>query len=245
MSQSKVSRIESGRLTPSVADVDAIAIALGVSAEVKASLVDQASALQTEVHAWRALHGPSFRKHQEEIRQAERDAATIQQFNPITIPGLLQTPAYCRRVLQLARFGLEDLADAVASRMERQAVLYDEAKRLTFVVTESALRWRLVPVNVHLEQLDRLASVSAFGNVRLGVIALTADAPALPMNQFVLFDDQLVLVETLHGELTVKERGQIESYGAALDALDSLALHGDDARAFLARIADDLRQLGS
>jgi transcriptional regulator with XRE-family HTH domain len=237
MSQSKVSRIESGRLTPSVADVEALADALQLPATVKAELVDQASAVLTEVHSWRALHGPGFRKHQEELRQVERDATDVRQFNPVTIPGLMQTPAYCRHVLEVSRMVRpDDLTDAVASRMERQAVLYDEAKSFRFVVTEAALRWRLCPPNVHVEQLARLETLSSFGNIRLGVIALDAYVPAVPLNQFVLFDDQLVTVETFGAELKLEERGQLDFYRSQFDTLDSLAAHDDEARTLLSGI---------
>lgn len=244
MSQSKVSRIESGRLTPSVADVEALADALRVDPAVKADLIDQISAALTEVHAWRALHGPGFRKHQQEIRQVERDAAVVRQFNPVTIPGLLQTPAYCRHVLQVSRLVRpDDLTDAVASRMERQAVLYDETKTFAFVITEAALRWRLCPVNVQLEQLARLETLSTFGNIRLGIIALAAYVPAAPVNQFCLFDDRVVTAETFHAELKLEERGQLDFYRTAFDTLDSVAAHDDDARTLLAGIASDLRRL--
>lgn len=244
MSQSKVSRIEAGRLTPSVADVEALARGLNLSAEVTASLVDQASAIVTEVHSWRALHGPGFRKHQEDLRRIEREAATVRQFNPVTIPGLLQTPAYCRHVLQASRLVRpDDLTDAVAARMERQAVLYDDAKSFVFVVTEAACRARLSPVNVHIEQLARLDAVSTFGNVQLGIIPLAGYVARPPVNQFVLFDDRAVTAETFHAELTLEERGHIDFYRTAFDTLDSVAAHDDNARTLLAGIVSDLRRL--
>jgi hypothetical protein len=37
---------------------------------------------------------------------------------------------------------LPDVSRAVAARMERQAIIYDQGKRFEFLLTETALRWR-------------------------------------------------------------------------------------------------------
>ncbi len=242
--QSWVAKVENGRLLPSVADVERWAAATGASADVKASLVDQTTALHTESRSWRALHRPSFRRRQEELRRMERQATAIRLFQPNVVPGLLQTAEYARHVLQASGFGAENLADAVASRVERQTVLYDESKQFRFVVTEGALRWRLCPVPAHLAQLDRVASLSTLANVSVGIIPWSAYVPNRPPNMFMILDDSAVQVETMHGLDTLKERQQVDAYLAAFDALDSLAQHDDGARATLGRIAADVRSLG-
>jgi Domain of unknown function (DUF5753) len=61
---------------------------------------------------------------------------------------------------------------------------------------------------------------------------------------FVVFDDQLVLVESLHGEQGLKEQGDIARYLAQFETLDALARHDDEARTVLDRIAADLRRMG-
>jgi Domain of unknown function (DUF5753) len=236
--------VENARLLPSVADVERWADATGASADVKAALVDEAAALHTQSRTWRALHGPGFRRHQEELRRLERQATTMRLFQPNVVPGLLQTAEYARHVLQAGGYGSENLADAVAARVERQTVLYDETKSFRFVITEGALRWRLCPAPAHLAQLDRVSSLSTLANVSVGVIPWDAYVPNRPPNMFMVLNDAAVVVETMHGEDTLKERQQIEAYIAAFDALDSLAQHGDDARATLARIASDVRSLG-
>ena len=105
------------------------------------------------------------------------------------------------------------------------------------------MRWRLCPVPAHLAQLDRVSSLSTLANVSVGILPWDAYVPNRPPNMFMMLDDAAVMVETMHGEDTLKERQQIEAYLAAFDALDSLAQHGDDARATLARIASDVRSL--
>ena len=94
-------------------------------------------------------------------------------FEPAIIPGLLQTAEYAR-----ARFaeGVQlfntpnDIDYAVRTRMQRQEMLYRRDKRFHFVLTEAALRYRRCAIEVLLAQLDRLMSLSALPNVKLGII---------------------------------------------------------------------------
>jgi Domain of unknown function (DUF5753) len=237
--------VERGALLISVADVERWADATRAGAEVKASLIDQASALHTEARTWRALHGPNFRRHQQELQRMERTATTIRTYQPAVIPGLLQTAGYARAVLEVNRYGLEDIADAVKSRVERQAVLYDNGKSFGFVITEAALRWRLCPVPVHLAQLDRIASLATLPNVSVGIVPWSLLAPVPVATMFVVFDASLVLVETMHGEQLLREGQQIARYLDQFEALEALALRDDEARSILDRIASDLRGLGT
>jgi transcriptional regulator with XRE-family HTH domain len=245
MSVSNLSKYENGRITPPVAVVERLADALGAHGEVRAHLVDQATAAHSELHLWRALHRPSFRRRQDEIRQAEANATTIRLYQPSLVPGLLQTAEYARHVLAGKR-GTENLADAIASRVERQAVLYDESKSFAFVITEGALRWRLCPLPDHLAQLDRISSLSTLANVSVGIIPWAAEVGQAPRgNMFCVFDQSLVLVETMTAELTLREEADIAFYLRAFATLSDVAEHDDGARSILARIAGDLRALGS
>jgi transcriptional regulator with XRE-family HTH domain len=242
--QSWVAKVERGALLISVADVERWADATGASAEAKTALIDQATALHTEGHPWRALHRPAYRRHQEDLRRAEQQATTIRTYQPNVVPGLLQTAGYVRTVLDVNAFGREDPADAVRARVERQAILYDDGKSFSFVITEGALRWRLCPLAVHLAQLDRIASLATLPNVSVGIIPWAVLAPVPPSNMFVVFDDSLVLVESLHGEQALKEQGDVARYLAQFETLDTLARHDEEARMVLDRIASDLRGSG-
>jgi transcriptional regulator with XRE-family HTH domain len=245
MSVPNLSKYENDRITPSVAVVERLADALGAPGNERRELVDQATALHAELHAWRALHRPSFRRRQAEIREAETAATTIRLYQPNLIPGLLQTAEYARHVLAGKRVG-ENLADAIASRLERQTVLYDEAKTFEFVITESALRWRVCPTPVLLAQLDRISSLSTLANVRIGIVPWSADVgQARQTNMFCVFDDSLVLVETMTAELTLREEADIAFYLRAFATLTEAAEYDDGASAILTRIATDLRGLGS
>ena len=240
MSTSNLSKYENGHIVPPVAVVERLAESLRVGSEVRAALVDQATMAHSELHAYRAFIRPRFRRRQEEIRQMEQHATTIRLYQPNLVPGLLQTAEYTRHVM----VGRSD--DELASRIERQSVLYDESKSFEFIITEGALRWRLCPVVGHLAQLDRIASLATLANVKLGVVPWSAEVGSAPRgNMFCLFDESFVLIETMTAELTLREGADIAFYLRAFATLSELAEYGDGASVVLDRIASDLRQLGT
>ncbi|MFF5176622.1 Scr1 family TA system antitoxin-like transcriptional regulator [Micromonospora sp. NPDC000316] len=83
----------------------------------------------------------------------------IRHFETVYVPGLLQTADYARRILtemvELHNLDIADVDAAVASRMQRQHLLYDTSKRFEFLLAEPVLRWLLCPAEVMRGQLDR------------------------------------------------------------------------------------------
>jgi hypothetical protein len=114
-----------------------------------------------------------LRVHQDEVAKLNEKTRLFRAFESTYVPGLLQTAEYAR-----ARFAQSitvfkvrnDINEAVQARIKRQEILYRPDKRFHFVLTEAALRYRLCPPAVMLGQLDRLISLTALPNVRLGII---------------------------------------------------------------------------
>jgi transcriptional regulator with XRE-family HTH domain len=240
MSQSRISRIETGYLVPPDDEVERLATALGADVT---ELRELARAARSSLRTWRTLHRQGFAPHQQEIERWERTATRQRMFQPNIIPGLLQTAEYARRAIELSTTA-QDVSAAVAARVARQAILYERAKRFEFLITEGALRWRIVPTDAHVAALHHVASLATLENVMVGIIPWSAEVAAHQSNMFVLFDDAFGLVETITGELTLHDRPDIEQYSATFDALRQAASTGEDGRAELARIATELGRLG-
>jgi hypothetical protein len=87
--------------------------------------------------------------------EMERDASRISTFESQIIPALLQTEEYARAMLAPVR--PDDLADLVAARMTRQAILERQDPPHTwFIVDEQALRRKIGGPAVMRAQLERL-----------------------------------------------------------------------------------------
>lgn len=242
MSQSKVSKIETANLLPSADDVDQLSRALSAPAELRADLLDRAERLHTEFDTLRAVQRRGYHRKQEEIAEREAAGTTFRHFSPLIIAGLLQTAAYIRQIFATVLSGVE-LGKAVNARLERQAILYDLSKRFTFLIPEGVLRWRFCSNQSMLAQLDRIASISTLPNVRVGVIPWTAPVRDVPLHTFDIQDEDLVAMGLETGEVTLKDSQDVAVYLELFVTLEESAVFDDEARAVLARVADDYRRL--
>ncbi len=193
--------------------------------------------------------GLIFRMTSEEIEEPDRNQAglrafrgagataeplsTLAGFSPCSSPP---TPTWTS-------------PSVVAGRLDRQIALFDESQRFGFLITETALRLRVGPLPVMLGQLDRIRSLSTLENVSIGLIPQDAQVVTHVPHGFVIFEsadretvDALVLVETVHANLTVSERGHVELYRRQWSLLDEMAVYEAEASELLATIATDLRR---
>jgi transcriptional regulator with XRE-family HTH domain len=243
VSQSKVSKIETGALAPSREEIETWARATGAPRQVTADLLARRQRVEVEYRNWRSTYRPGAQQRQEEIRELEAEARTIRVFQPSLVPGLLQTAEYAQlRISQWAELTSSGgVKEAVAVRMARQDALYDPTRSFQFVLTEGALRARLCPPQGLIAQLDRIGSLATLPNVSLGILPWETDLPTAPLHAFEMLDEELVTVETFSGEQQLRDPEEIAIYTTIFGMLDAAALHGDEARAVLARIAADLR----
>jgi transcriptional regulator with XRE-family HTH domain len=242
VSQSHISRIETGYIVPESHEVDRLAVALRLDSNTREEFHEQARAARSTMRSWRALHARGFAPHQQEIGRWERTATRVRMFQPNIIPGLLQTAEYARHAIELSTTD-QDIVSAVAARIARQSVLYERGKTFEFLITEGALRWRLVPTDVHVGQLNHVASLATLANVSVGIIPWHARVAAHQTTMFCLFDDGFAYAELLNGEVATEDRHDVAQYAAAWSALSEAAVTGEDAIGELHRIASELTRL--
>jgi hypothetical protein len=232
MSQTKVSNIEGGKLTPTIVDVELILEALGSEGELATDILALARTANTEWQDDWSSQRRGLDKKQNELARLEAVTTEFRFFLPTMITGLLATPDYIRA--SLAR-NPGDMSKAVAKKLERQQVLMDQSKQFTFLLTEQAVRWPLTqPIGMAM-QLDRLASVSRIPNVRLGVIPLGGGPiPETPLSVFTAYDRRLVQVETSTGALILRDHRDVHAYREDFERYESHAVWGDECRSLLA-----------
>lgn len=251
ISQSKVSRIESGATLPSLPEVMAWADAVGM-AETSEWLTALTEAAFTEVHTWRAAlqRQPHL---QGEIQEWEARAQTSRTFQPSVVPGLLQTAEYARRTFQMSPvpYAQADIAAAVAGRLERQLSLFRDDKRFNFLITEAALRWCPGPSKLMIPQLDRIASLSTLDNVSIGLIPHRGQALTFMSHSFVIYDhqnddlDTFVEVETIHANLIINDPGDVALYENRWSLLSQMAILDGQVRQLLAALAAEFDKAGT
>ncbi|MFE4971537.1 Scr1 family TA system antitoxin-like transcriptional regulator [Kitasatospora sp. NPDC056651] len=226
MTQSKISKIETGRTIPSLVDVELILRALEVPAELAQRILDLARVANTEWQDVRALRRKGLEKKQAELAALDQSSTEIRYFLLSMLNTLLATPEYIRASLAHVP---GDTSKAIAKKLERQTVIYDDSKTFTFLLTEQAVRWAMIPHRAMVMQIDRLISVSRLPNVHLGVIPLGKYIPESPLNTFTVYDNSLATVETETGIVILRDRRDIQVYRDAFAMYEGHALFGEQA----------------
>ncbi|MFI6761993.1 helix-turn-helix transcriptional regulator [Micromonospora sp. NPDC050417] len=105
--------------------------------------------------------------------EAERNGRQLRFFEPMLIPGLLQTENYARAVLRMDDVRPEsEVEQRVSARLERQEILRRERPpQVIAVIDESALRRRDAIMGEQLAYLLRMAELP---HVHLNIVPLTA-----------------------------------------------------------------------
>ncbi|WNV85033.1 helix-turn-helix transcriptional regulator [Umezawaea sp. Da 62-37] len=239
---SKVSKIENGKQTPSAEDIKDWTRITNSTSQATALLASLRT-LETQHAEWQRILKGGIRPRQNALAELDQKTRLFRVFEATVIPGLLQTSEYARarfaesiRVFKLAN----DINEAVEARLKRQDIFYRSDKRFHFVLTEAALRFRLCSPEVMLGQLDRLMSLSALPNVKLGIIGFETQYTASPWHGFWLYDDDKVLVETFSAGLNLAQPQEIALYATVFEELASVASYGRSARGIINRVIADL-----
>jgi transcriptional regulator with XRE-family HTH domain len=110
--------------------------------------------------------------------EVEAAAKTLRWFEPLVIPGLLQTEDYARAILSTRIGDTEDEIDEmVAARMERQHILArDKPPTLWVIVDEGVLRRAVGGPEVMAEQIVHLGEMARQPGIVIQVIPLATGA---------------------------------------------------------------------
>lgn len=231
MSQSKISRIEGNKLRPSLVDVEQILRGLGASPALAAEVMAIARVAQTEWQDRKALHRKGLDKKQLELAGLESVTTDFRYFLLSMTTALLATPDYIRE--SIADAPPSQQAKAVGMKLERQAVLLDRSKSFTFILTEQAVRYPLVPSDAMAMQVDRLASLARQANIRVGVLPMNVKFSNTPLSTFTIYDDRLATIETDLGAAAFRDPKDIRSLLDRFTSYEEHAVFGDEARELL------------
>lgn len=241
LSQSKISRLETGKQIPTAAEVRALCRIYGAPARTKQLLLAVAQDLREEQVSARVMLQRGAYRMQERIGRIEAASALVRTFHPALVIGLLQTPGYIRAVLSDS-LSDDEVERIVAARSERQRLL-DTDRKFVLVMTEGALRWHVGSSAVMIAQLQHLAEITRRSNVRLGVIPWTRPVRAGALHGFHLYDRRAAIVGTETATAIITDSRDVADYETCFATYEALAVYDADARQVLDRLSDEYRAL--
>ncbi|MFE9635071.1 helix-turn-helix domain-containing protein [Streptomyces sp. NPDC006463] len=173
----------------------------------------------------------------------EAEAAAIRIYEPLVVPGLLQTPAYARAVIAgtIPHVTAEQATARLQVRMRRQERLRAPGNplRLWVVLDESVLRRGVGSREVMREQLDHLTSLSAQPHITMQVLPHEVGAHPGVSGQFSLLefvnaaDVSVVYLERFASDLYLEKRSDVRLYGDLYAHLQAQALSPESTRNFI------------
>ncbi|HJD80182.1 helix-turn-helix transcriptional regulator [Kitasatospora aureofaciens] len=247
-SESKISRMELGRVGFKERDVADLLTLYGVDAEQERAnvlgLVREANAT-----SWWHDYGDVLPAWFQNYLGLEEAAAEILSYEVQFVHGLLQTPDYARAVIAAGCHGLQDeeIERRVEVRRKRQDLLTAEhPPELLAVLDEAALRRPWGGPELMRGQLDRLLELAELPNVRLqvrplGGAALGAESGAfsvLGFSEAELAD--VVYLEQFTTALYVDKPAEVASYRQAMDGLLAESLEPGPTRDLLRSVRQGL-----
>ncbi|MEU6406555.1 helix-turn-helix transcriptional regulator [Streptomyces sp. NPDC046985] len=247
-SAAKLSRIESGkgRRPPAESDVRALLRIYGTDA-YESSVLLKLLRRAGEPGWWQRYDKRLMPEWFDRLVGLQEAAAAIRTFEIQYVPGLLQTPAYARAVVErgLPTASAGEVQRRVELRTRRTELLTrSDAPRLWAVLDESVLLRVLGSREVMREQLSHLVETAQRGNVTVQIVPLDvthASAPNVPITylRFGGLDlPDVVYLEHIRSANFLEDRDETEEYRIALDRLADEALTPQKSLALLRATRD-------
>jgi transcriptional regulator with XRE-family HTH domain len=245
-SASKISRVETGRVSVSPRDVRDMLAIYGVPEEQRDDLVQLAR--ESRQKGWWHEFGDSVHPHFATYLGLEGAASQIRIYKAIRIPNALQTAEYARALHAAGQVGGQFLSDDrhFALQMERQRQARANPARVWVVLDEAALRRQVGGPELMRQQLEYLCETSASPNVFLQVIPFSGGAHVAMDLPFVILnfpdpvDSDVVCMGYPTGCLWIEDMAEVDRYNMFFHHLQAAALSFDDSVALITSVLKEL-----
>ena len=246
-STSTLFRIETGRNRPQPGNVRMLLELYGVTGPERDGLI-QLTREARQPGWWHSFRDVLPNPYEVYIG-LEAGAASIRNFEPVVVPGLLQTADYAREIFRNGPIELDpdEVERLLEVRLARQQILArDDRPRLWAVIDEAVIHRVVGGTEVTRGQLRHLADAAQQGKTTIQVVPYRAGAHAGAIGAFVILDfaedtdPTVVYVETLAGDIYLEERSDVNRYTLAFDRLVAAALHPDESVQLIEQVASSL-----
>ncbi|MEV4376633.1 helix-turn-helix transcriptional regulator [Streptosporangium sp. NPDC049644] len=236
-SRSKLNRFETGKIAPATEDVAAICHLYCVDQ----ATADAAVQLAREVtrRGWWTAYSDVFTGSYIEF---EAEATMIHKWEPLLIPGLLQSEGYAREVIRAGWPNLtsSELDRRVDARMARKInLLGSKTSVLHVLMDEGALNRPIGAPEIMTEQLDDILQISDWSNVTVQVLPIANGAHiglegAFSILSFGDEDPDIGYAECQAGEVYVEAADQVRRLMLMFERLTGACLSPQESTKLIA-----------
>ncbi|KAB2588794.1 helix-turn-helix domain-containing protein [Streptomyces arboris] len=248
-STAKISRVESGTVSARIGDVRVLLDLYGVKDEVERSRLEKLARDSNKRGWWLnfPFQSPTLERLGDFL-SLETDATYIRSWQPVFIPGLLQTPEYTKALTEANPEVLSDeAADSIVKvRQERRRVFEESGARFAAVIWEPAIAGPMPSPTVHRDQLAHLIKMAKQPNMTIQVLPQSEWAAARVSPGFVALSyaheasPEAIVQDTLVNSVILEDHEDMAGYVHAFDRLRSAALTPDGSIAFIRNTMDGI-----
>lgn len=224
-SHSKISRLETGRVSFKDRDVVDLLTLYGVTEEAQREEI-RGLAARANQPGWWHEYSDMLASWFEDYLGLEEAAAQISTYEAQFVPGLLQTEDYASAVILLEYSNPKEIGRRVSLRMARQAILSrSDPISLWAVLDEAALRRPIGGVRAMRAQLKHLIDMAQRPNVTIQIMPFTSGGHAAAGGSFSVLhfaeDDlpDMVYLEQLSSAQYLDKQDVVGTYVEVLDRL--------------------------
>lgn len=247
-SLSKLIRIENGSVGISTNDLKAILAHYKITDEGRTTELLALSRGARERSWWNGYRDAPPRLIQ--LIEYESASSIIRNFQPMLIPGLLQTEEYATAMIRnlMPQAPAEDVKLRVEIRMKRQQLLQQrETPLMFFIMDEAAVRRLVGGQQAMRRQIRRLLDESDKPTVTIEIVPFSAGAHPGMQGPFMLFefpdaadDDALYLEGPDDARLNRDDAEEISRFRERFEILRELSLRPQGSSDLLRRLLDEL-----
>lgn len=233
----KISKIEHGKQAPSEQDIREWCAACRADNQIS-DLIASVREIESMYIEWRRHMRAGLKRSQAASVPLYERSRLVRGYETTVIPGLFNTVEYAAAILRFWDdfLGLSsDIDEAVATRIDRQQILYTGTRRFVFVLEEQTLWTRVGGADVMAGQLDRLLTVMSLPRVSIGVIPAGGQRHSLAQGSFWIFDDDRVQTEGVSAGLDITQPREVELHVKAFELLQRSAVYGKGVRELVHR----------
>ena len=248
-SMSKMQRIEAGDVTVSGTDLRALLDLYGGFSDQDVKQLSEDARISRRQRWWTA---PEYRQHLTaglmQLLQFESEAVRIWAYQPVLVPGVLQTPATAAAIFaawnEAARRHASDgefLSETDRRvRMEvrevrrQQVIEREDAPSYHLVLDESVLGRDVGGPEIAAEQMETLAAAAQLSHVHIRVVPLDRGAVLGLLGPFMILeldeedpDDAVLYSERTYSDVVVHDTRDVRNHRGYMETLWGHALPED------------------
>lgn len=249
-STAKISRIEAGQTAARPGDVRLLLELYGVEDRAVHEQLEKLARDANKRDWWLNSEWVTATPEYSDILTLESDAAYIRTWQPLFIPGLLQTDDYLRTLLaaSIKVYPDDAIDEMIGIRQKRRKAIEEDGARFTAVIWEPAITAPMPSPKVHHEQLSHMIEAARRQNVSIQVLPATEWQAAHMTSHFVMYSfgpessPEAVSFDSTMRTLLTENPDEMAMHSRIFEELRAAALTSEQSLSFLEKQAAEIEE---